>query len=120
MPDRSQPPTVVVKLAGDLDSSRRSDLNAILEPATFADVAVIDLSGATYLDSTLLSAIALLRKNMKGCGSPATIRIAGASAFARRLFTITGLDKVVEFFDSVSAARVTPTNAIAMYALMYE
>lgn len=120
MIDRSQPSTVVIKLSGDVDASRRADLNAILEPAAFADVAVIDLSGTTYLDSTVLSCIALLRKNMKRCGSRATIRVAGAGAFARRLFSITGLDKMVEFFDSVSAARVTPSSAMAMYALMYE
>lgn len=120
MPERTQAPTVVIKFAGDIDASRRQDLAAILEPAAFADVAVIDLSAVTYLDSAALNCIAALRRNMNRCGSRGTIRVAGASAFARRLFAITGLDKMVEFFDSVSAARVTPATAMATYALIYD
>jgi anti-anti-sigma factor len=120
MLERTQPSTVVIRFVGQIDASRRDDLIAILEPAAFAEVAVIDLSEATYLDSTALSCVATLRKNMNRCGSHGAIRIARASASARRLFTIAGFDEMVEFYDSVAAARATPTTAMATYALIYE
>lgn len=96
--------SIVVELGGDLDFSRREELARRLSAAERVDIAVIDLREATYIDSSVLSSLMLLKKHMAERGSAAVIRIAGANESLRRIFHICGLDRIFELYDSPDQA----------------
>ncbi len=95
----------IVKLDGDLDFSRKAQIAELLAEADNADIAVVDVAGVTYMDSSCLSCLALQKKRMHENGTAAILRIAGASESLRRIFQICGLDKSFEMCASVEAAR---------------
>jgi anti-anti-sigma factor len=95
----------VVKLDGDLDFSRKAHIERLLAEADNADIAIVDLSGATYIDSSCLSCLALQKKRMHENGTAAILRIAGASDSLRRIFEICGLDKSFEIHASLDEAQ---------------
>lgn len=95
----------VVTLNGDLDFSRKGELISLLQRADKADVAIIDLSEASFIDSSCLSCLAAQKKRMQDNGTAAIIRVAGANPSLRRIFEICGLDKSFEIYTSVDEAR---------------
>ncbi len=95
----------VVKLDGDLDFSRKAQTKALLSEADNADIALVDLSGVSYIDSSCLSCLALQKKRMHENGTAAILRIAGASESLRRIFEICGLDKTFELYPSLEHAQ---------------
>jgi anti-anti-sigma factor len=95
----------VVKLDGDLDFSRKDQIKALLSEADNADIALVDLSGVSYIDSSCLSCLALQKKRMHENGTAAILRIAGASESLRRIFEICGLDKTFELYPSLEHAQ---------------
>ncbi len=95
----------VVKLDGDLDFSRKAPITDLLAEADNADIAIIDLAGVTYIDSSCLSCLALHKKRMHENGTAGVLRIAGASESLRRIFEICGLDKTFELYPSVEDAQ---------------
>jgi len=94
-----------IKLAGDIDFSRKAEIEYLLARANYIDVAVIDFSDASYLDSSGLSCLAQLKKRMQDNGTAAIVRIAGANGSLRRVFHICGLDRAFELYDSVAEAQ---------------
>lgn len=94
-----------IKLAGDLDFSRKTEIENLLAKANYVDVAVIDLSDASYLDSSCLSCLAVLKKRMAENGTAAILRVAGANGSLRRIFHICGLDQSFELYDSLEEAQ---------------
>lgn len=95
----------VVRLDGELDFSRKAELGKLLAAAEHSDVAVIDLEDATYLDSSVLTLLMVLKKHMVEQGNAGVVRVAGASDSLQRIFRICGLDKVFELYDSVVQAQ---------------
>jgi len=98
----------VVKLAGDLDFSRKPELQRLLGAAENSDIAILDLQNVTYLDSSALSSFMSLKKHMVERGKAGVVRVAGASAPLLRIFQICGLDRVFELYDSASEAQQAP------------
>ena len=97
----------VVKLDGDLDFSRKALIASRLAEADNMDIAIVDVAGVSYIDSSCLSALALQKKRMHENGTAAILRIAGASQSLRRIFEICGLDKSFELYPSVEHAQNT-------------
>jgi len=95
----------VVKLDGDLDFSRKAQIAELLAEVDDTDIAIIDLAGVTYIDSSCLSCLALQKKRMLENGTAAVLRIAGASESLRRIFEICGLDKTFELYPSLEHAQ---------------
>jgi len=86
----------VIALSGELDMSNASDLRASLGSAV--GPAVVDLSGVTYLDSTALYELALLRRRV------GSVVLVVPSPQIRRTLEIVGFSKtfrIVEAADSV-------------------
>jgi anti-anti-sigma factor len=94
-----------IKLSGDVDFSRKAEIENLLAKANSVDVAVIDCSDTSYLDSSGLSCLAALKKHMHENGTAAVVRIAGANNSLRRIFEICGLDKTFELYDSLAEAQ---------------
>jgi anti-anti-sigma factor len=95
----------VVKLDGDLDFSKKTQIATLLAEADNTDIAIVDLAGVTYIDSSCLSCLALQKKRMHENGTAAILRIAGASESLRRIFEICGLDKTFELYPSLEHAQ---------------
>jgi anti-anti-sigma factor len=102
----------IVKLDGDLDFSRKAQIATLLADADNADIAIIDLSDVSYIDSSCLSCLAIQKKTMHENGTAAVLRIAGASESVRRILQICGLDKTFEMYASLDEAQ----NAGAAYS----
>ena|SRR5438270_1853196 len=94
-----------IRLAGDIDFSRKVEIELLLAKANYVDVAVIDCTDAAYLDSSGMSCLAALKKRMQENGTAAVLRIAGANDSLRRVFQICGLDKMFELYDSLAEAQ---------------
>lgn len=95
----------IVKLDGDLDFSRKAQIEKLLAEADEADIAIVDLANVTYIDSSCLSCLALQKKRMRENGTAAVLRIAGASQSLLRIFEICGLDKSFEIYPSLEQAK---------------
>ena len=52
----------VIQLPGEWDLARREELETLLQPAYDRPLVVIDLSKTEYIDSTVLGALARMRK----------------------------------------------------------
>lgn len=54
-----------ITLDGEWDLTRKDELITLLSGLTLGRPATIDMSGCTYADSTVLSALALLRRTFE-------------------------------------------------------
>jgi anti-sigma B factor antagonist len=97
----------VISLDGEFDFASRERLNDAFSAALRSPLIVVDLGLATYIDSTVLGCLLGLSKAATEAGS--TFVIVGASAFARRLFTVTALEKVFDIRNTLRDA--IPTEA---------
>lgn len=88
--------TVRLRLCGEFDSADRERLETLLAPAVTAATVILDLSEATYLDSTALSCFFNLKKAMLQNGG-GSIHLLGLSPNLRKLFDVTKLDRFFEF-----------------------
>ena len=95
---------VVVALFGDLDFGSRGDLRERMQALDDADVAVLDLSGVAYADSTFMNAIVELYKRLDRQKTAFAIRVVGAAPQLRRLFGISQIDSLFEYWDSLEEA----------------
>ena len=91
-------------LEGDWDLSRSEELSSLFGALRSDEPAVIDMSRATYIDSTVLQQLALVRQRFNG--HPITLL---ASNQIRRLLRVVGFDKI---FRVVTASR-SPRGAAA-------
>ncbi len=96
---------VVVHLSGNQDFGSRDALRTKLKSLREANIAVMDLSGVAYADSTFMNAVASLYKHYRGRGRPFAIRLVAVSPQLRRLFALTQLDRFVEFWDALEDAK---------------
>ncbi|MBT2448655.1 STAS domain-containing protein [Streptomyces sp. ISL-43] len=91
-PSGPPPETVVVRLTGEMDIGRVSEVRALLlEAVTRAEgpaETVVDLSGLTFCDSAGLNV--LLRARLQAVESGHTLRLAAPSGQMLRLLEVTG------------------------------
>jgi len=87
---------VVCHLSGEVDMANASALPPALLPAVcFGDgSAVIDIGGVEFFDSNFLRAVLVCERRLALEGIDLRVRNAGPRA--RRLFTITHLDRLLE------------------------
>jgi anti-sigma B factor antagonist len=86
---------VVVTVSGDADLHSAPELRDRLRTSIAdASLVVVDLSGATFLDSMALGVLLAARKNAEEHGK--RLEIVAGTPEIRRIFEITMLDRVFE------------------------
>jgi anti-sigma B factor antagonist len=95
---------VIVELEGELDMASSRRLQEVLTDATFDGLhaVVLDLRGVSFLDSTGLKAIFILRNAVRGAG--AEFAVTPGSAQVQRLLSLTRLDNHLHTIASPDAA----------------
>ena len=89
----------VVHLAGEVDLATASDcFDAVKAGVNGGGGVVVDLTAVTFIDSTGLRGLLELQRVCQ-------VRLVVPVGQARRLMTISGLDKVFEIFSSTDAAQ---------------
>jgi stage II sporulation protein AA (anti-sigma F factor antagonist) len=85
-------PTVEIRIKGDVDLANAFDIEhrvgAAYDPSV--DGVVVDLGGATYLDSAGLAMLVRITSQLTAARTPVTV-IAPADSVARRVITLSGL-----------------------------
>lgn len=105
---------VIAEFAGEFDVAQSERLSDALAVVADADEVILDFSNVSYMDSTMLNALIALRRRRAENGHHEHIAIEGASEMARRLFTITHLDKM---FDLRPPAASRPKQAMKLLIL---
>jgi HptB-dependent secretion and biofilm anti anti-sigma factor len=82
-------------LDGEYDLSRRAEVAELFESVDGQPSVVIDLSNVTYIDSTILGALAVLRQRDPG----RSIRLAGANEQVRRVLKVVGYHQIFDVTD---------------------
>ncbi|AYF79562.1 anti-sigma factor antagonist [Nocardia yunnanensis] len=96
---------VVVTAQGEVDLTSAPQLEVVLdEVVRDSSVPIVDLSGVSFLGSVGLSV--LLAAAQKA--DPRRLRVVVSSPQVSRPITVTGLDKVLELFDTLDAALAQP------------
>ena len=88
---------VTIRLSGEFDIATRDRLASLLRPAELADTAIIDMSETTYMDSTALSCLIHLKKQL--LQRDGAVHLVGVRPNVRRVFTICKLDELFEIRD---------------------
>jgi anti-anti-sigma factor len=94
---------MVVSLAGEWDIYRSEELRSRLEPVYCEEELVLDLTTAKYVTSTLICALLVAQKYRHENRLPRAV-LAVKSAFVRRLFNATGIDRLFPIVDNVEEA----------------
>ncbi len=91
----------VVKVIGDIDIFTAPDFIVALEQAYDSQRIIIDLSGCGYIDSTGISALFRWQQSTQG-----KLRlVVGQQDKISRILEVTRVDKFIEIFPSVEAAK---------------
>jgi len=102
--DKAGNEVVVFKLIGDLDAFSSRDFKPLV--IDFAEKGhsryIVDLSETPFIDSSGLVSLISLLKRAKVMGG--YVKLVGLRRPMRDIFSITGLDKVFEFYDTVEDA----------------
>jgi anti-sigma B factor antagonist len=101
--------TWTVALEGEHDLSTvatlEDELAAIFAQGTSV---VIDLSGATFMDSSVLRQLVLAQRRVDGNDAEVLVLVAPAGSFAARMFSLVGVEHMFTTFE---------TRADALHAL---
>jgi anti-anti-sigma factor len=84
-----------VVLEGEYDLTRKAEIAALFQALDGDGELIIDLTNVTYLDSTILDQLALLRHRSE----QRSITLAGASDHIRHIFQIVGFDRIFRTAD---------------------
>jgi anti-sigma B factor antagonist len=106
-------------LHGDFDISNKRQLSATLEPFIDAQRHTVDLARATFIDASTLG-IFLRIARRRGEINATRFRIINVSARFRRIFSLCGLDGVVDIEDAPARRSKPPrflTGSLAVTAL---
>jgi anti-sigma B factor antagonist len=97
-------PRTVVAASGDLDLSTqaalRQALHELIEQGT-TDI-IVDLTGATFIDSTVLGVLIGAQNRLRPLGS--ALVLVSPHERILKIFRLTGLDRVFTIHESVEAA----------------
>ncbi|HEY1729226.1 MAG TPA: STAS domain-containing protein [Candidatus Baltobacteraceae bacterium] len=92
----------LVEVVGDIDIFTTPDFSAALQQVHDAPRVILDLSRCEYIDSTGISVLFRLQQSTQG-----KLRlVVGHQDKIRRILEVTRVDKVIEIFPSVEAAKV--------------
>lgn len=83
-----------LKLLGEWDCSRRSELRSVLQLAESLDDVSLDLSEVTFLDASVLGSFVRLRNRVLERNGAGRVRIVAASPFAICLLTLCELGEL--------------------------
>ena len=89
------PEPKTVALFGEYDLSRRPELAAQLGAIDGNEPLLLDIGEVTYLDSSFLNELAILRRRLPGC----EIVVKSANARFRRLLGLFGFDRMFRVLD---------------------
>jgi anti-anti-sigma factor len=97
--------TAQITLTGGLDIYRRDEIENLLpEPGT-VDRVVIDCSGATSIDSTILTLLMRYRRAFASAGGDPVNIIIVVEPSLRRTFDIAGLSRVLTIVSGPGRAK---------------
>lgn len=94
----------IMTVSGEVDVYTAPQLRSALEERVAADQTrvVVDLSGVSFIDSTGLGVLVGRLKVLRKIGG--SLRVVCTDERILRLFSITGLDRVLPIHDSVDSA----------------
>jgi anti-sigma B factor antagonist len=81
-----------ISLQGELDLYTRDELRRLLYDPDCRSTVVVDLTDTTFIDSSTLTELIRFRRWLDTRGS--ALRLVGANRENRRVFQVTGLDRV--------------------------
>jgi anti-anti-sigma factor len=87
-----------VELAGEYDLSRKAEVGALFDSLEGNEPLVIDLAKVTYLDSTLLNELSVLRRR----NNERQITLRGANANIRRILNLVNFGALFSIADGES------------------
>jgi anti-anti-sigma factor len=103
----------VVAVSGEIDISSAPALRDAIDEAIASGAAllIVDLDAVAFMDSSGLNALIGATKRLR----PGALRVVAGQTHIRRIFSITGTDKVIPVFDCVDAAvgaatEIQPTD----------
>lgn len=99
---RRVPGAVVVELVGEHDLSTHGDVERALMEIASGEACIIDLSSATFIDSSILTVLVHATTREAACAS--AVVVAPPDSAAARLFEITGATTVVTVCSSLDEA----------------
>lgn len=102
---RREPRLVIVDMVGEIDVNAVAGIRDTLDDLTKAasPQIVVNLAGATYIDSSGLGVLmAARREALKGGGR---LAICGMTKDVRMVFELTRLNKFFEIYDDEAGAR---------------
>jgi anti-sigma B factor antagonist len=113
--DLGETGVAVLRFENENDSYDAGKLRDLLgEAAADGRAILVDLSRATFVDSTIVAAIIEGLRDSEATGRRFSIFLpADSGEYVRRLFSITGLDQVLPFtsaWDTALAALRTPDD----------
>ena len=101
--ERTDGPTVVVSLSGEIDVAAAPAVRERLEAAADrADALVVDLTQVTFIDSTALGVLIGIHKQCSASGT--SIRLAVSEPRILKVFEITGLTDLFSISPSLAEA----------------
>ena len=104
--DTSEPGVAIVGLQGEHELYSATKLQRRLRELIGKDVGiVVDLSRATFLDSSIVSVLIQTRDEARAAGTPFSIVIDNSTGESvRRMFEVTGLSSILPIVGSREAA----------------
>ena len=91
-------PPKVFKLTGEVDIARQAELDAIAAAAAEAELAIVDLTEVTFLDTTVINWLLRTKKVIEE--QKGRLRVVAPKGLVTRLIAITELEGVIEVFPS--------------------
>jgi anti-anti-sigma factor len=93
----------VAAFSGEIDFTAREKFRTRLGELTDVDVAIVDLSNVTYMDSSALAEVLFLHRSRSRSGRSAPRLVIGPKI--SRLFDVAGMRGVVPSFSSIDEAK---------------
>jgi anti-anti-sigma factor len=94
----------ILSVEGQFDISSREQFFAALQPALEHARVILDCTKLRYVDSTCLTVLVEVRKRRQVMGYPPA-HIVGLSSGLRRMFEISGLNRLWPLNDSIEQAQ---------------
>lgn len=98
-----RPVQVMIALKGELDLARRDELERIGAIACDGDLAIVDMTEVTFLDSTVLSWLVRTKQALEQ--KSGRLRVIAPNGVVTRLVSIAGLEGVIEVFPTQFEAQ---------------
>ncbi len=95
--------TAVVEFSGEIDFTARETFRAALGTLAEAEIAIVDLTEVSYMDSSALAEILFLHRSRSRTGRSAPRVVVGPKV--SRLFDVAGLRSVVPSFSTLDDAK---------------